>query len=56
MSAVLFYDVYNRRPLAKGADAVCGTVTANCGSFTGCECFYVFERETGTVSLHPEKS
>ena len=45
MSAVLFYDAYNHRPLAKGADAVCGTVTANCGSFNGCGCFYVFESE-----------
>ena len=45
MSAVLFYDAYNHRPLAKGAAAICGTVTANCGSFNGCGCFYVFESE-----------
>ena len=43
------YDVYNKNIIK---NSYCGTLTANCGSTTGCGCFFVFieEKENGKIS------
>lgn len=36
------YDYYNRKIKE---DGICGTLTAACGIWTACGCFYVIEKE-----------
>ena len=37
------YDNYNHTMKSNG---ICGTLTAGCGSWTNCGCFYVIEKYT----------